>query len=188
MKVSSQEGIVLSTYHHMQMIQRREQPCMVRTWDFQQRWHHMMNDEVWDKVNDTKWRNNVASGQQGQGRSGARVLNGAKHKRCTEQRQEIAPGSHQKKMKWRRARNALGRPAWPLFKCSSALLSQVRSSLSSLLMFFKFFTQKHQLGPWKIRPPKSTPKISENSPQILVCSTLRYIVLPPARNPQCLCF
>jgi len=42
---------------------------------------------------------------------------------------------------------ALGRPAWPLFKSSGALLSQVHSSFNSLLMFFKFFAQKHQLEP-----------------------------------------
>ena len=42
---------------------------------------------------------------------------------------------------------ALGRPAWPLFKPSGALLWQVYSSLIFLLMFFKFFAQKHQLEP-----------------------------------------
>ena len=42
---------------------------------------------------------------------------------------------------------ALGRPAWPLFKPSGAPLWKVYSSLSSLLMFFKFFAQKHQLEP-----------------------------------------
>ena len=84
---------------------------------------------------------------------------------------------------------ALGRPAWPLFKPPGAPLSQVCSSLNSLFMFFKFFTQKHKLELWKFRLPKSTPKISENSPQILVCSTLRYIVLPPAKKtPWCVCF
>jgi len=39
------------------------------------------------------------------------------------------------------------RPAWPLFNPSGAPLWQVYSSLSSLLMFFKFFAQKHQLEP-----------------------------------------
>jgi len=42
---------------------------------------------------------------------------------------------------------ALGRPAWPLFMPSGAPLWQVYSSLISLLMFFKFFAQKHQLEP-----------------------------------------
>ena len=42
---------------------------------------------------------------------------------------------------------ALGRPAWPLFMPSGAPLWQVCSSLISLLMFFKFFAQKHQLEP-----------------------------------------
>lgn len=122
---------------------------MGRTWNFQQRWHHVMNDEVWDKVNDTKWRINIASGQQGQGRSGARVLDGAKHKRCTGQRQGIAPGSHQRKTKSRRARNTLGRPAWPLFMPSGDPLSQVCSSLNSLFVVFKFITQKLKLELWK---------------------------------------
>ena len=145
--MSSRERVVLSTYHHMQIFQRREQPCMGRTCDFQQGWHHVMNDEAWDKVNDTKWRNNVASGHQRQRRSGSRDLDGAKHARCTGQKQIIAPGSHQRKLKWRGARNPLGRPAWPLFNPSGAPLWQVYSSLSSLLMFFKFFAQKHQLEP-----------------------------------------
>ena len=82
-----------------------------RTCDFQQRWHHVMNDEAWDKVNDTKWRNNVASGHQRQRRSGSQDLVGAKHARCTRQKRIIATGSHQRKLKWRRARNPLGRPA-----------------------------------------------------------------------------
>ena len=82
-----------------------------RTCDFQQRWHHVMNDEAWDKVNDTKWRNNVASGHQRQRRSGSQDLDGAKHARCTGQKRIIAPGSHQRKLKWRRGKNTLGRPA-----------------------------------------------------------------------------
>ena len=61
--------------------------------DFQQRWHHVMHDEAWDKVNDTKWRNNVASGHQRQ-RSGSQDLDGAKHARWTGQKQIIVPGSH----------------------------------------------------------------------------------------------
>ena len=36
---------------------------------------------------------------------------------------------------------ALGRPAWPLFNPSGAPLWPVYSSLSSLLMFFKFFAE-----------------------------------------------
>ena len=57
---------------------------MGRTSDFLQKWHHVMNDLAWDKVNDTKWRNNVASGHQRQ-RSGSHDLGGAKHTRCTRQ-------------------------------------------------------------------------------------------------------
>ena len=40
---------------------------------------------------------------------------------------------------------ALGRPVWPLFKSPGAPFSHVYSSLNSLFVFFKFFTQKHKL-------------------------------------------
>ena len=86
---------------------------MGRICDFQERWHHVMNGEAWDKVNDTKWRNNVASGHQRQRRSGSHDLGGAKHTKCTGQKQIIAPGSHQRKLKWRRGKNTLGRPQGP---------------------------------------------------------------------------
>ena len=84
---------------------------MGRTSDFQQRWHHVMNDEAWDKVIDTKWRNNVASGHQRQRRSGSQDLDGAKHARCTGQKRIITQGSHQRRLKRKGARNPLGRPA-----------------------------------------------------------------------------
>ena len=42
----------------------------------------------------TQWGNNVASGHQRKRRSGSHDLGGAKHTRCTGQKQIIAPGSH----------------------------------------------------------------------------------------------